>query len=291
MAKSNLFEEYFKFWKVQGTGNDFAVIDLRNATDFVENMDFSNPENIIKICRRRFGIGADGIVLLKKSLNLDLDWEFYNSDGSEARMCGNAARAVGMLGLKLLPGKKSIRLGTAIGQVEVTHISGRLYSAQWAIPSLMPESFDVGLINGALSSWFINTGVPHIVIEMSAWPVRRELLPKIKSLRHHPRFEDQGTNVTLFTRQSEQILSTTFERGVEDFTLSCGTGVIAAGLCSMKEKDEKEMMNYKEVYVNTQGGALLVSVKDQQEKIISLRGPCELIFEGRLNKEWVYEEV
>jgi diaminopimelate epimerase len=262
---------------MQGCGNDFLIMDYIGDADPPR---FSSRE-ISFFCDRHFGIGADGLVLLKTAeseRNL-ASWSFYNCDGSEAEMCGNAARCV----VRFLSEKFEKQAEEGWGLVEfetaVGVIKGRITNEDMVEVTLFPsrevsleyEELTLRVGTEPYRIYFINTGVPHAVIEVPKiheFPVNQVG----KALVKHSAFGPAGTNVTFFQQDiGQRIFSTTFERGVEEETLACGTGAAAAAIV------------YAQLYIQTlpievivPGGTLFVD-SSPVSKVILLRGPAEYV--------------
>jgi diaminopimelate epimerase len=260
-----------RFFKMQGCGNDFLITDGIHG----EAPEFK-PSEVAFLCDRHFGIGADGLVVLKKSEHADVAWSFYNSDGSVAEMCGNAARCVvRYVSEKYLPGE-TVSLETMVGVVK-----GRLLSKEEVEISLLPqkdfefhhEEHVLDLGTGVFQVYSTNTGVPHAVLEvksLSGYPIE-EVGAKIQS---HPIFQPKGTNVTFFERfGGKRIFATTYERGVNAETLACGTGAAAAALvfCEL-------YLETPAIHVGVPGGELQVDFSPVS-RVLLLRGKAEYVYD------------
>jgi len=228
--------------KMQATGNDFLILD---------GMKFSAPppdrraQLARTFCQRIYGFGADGFLVLEQKAD-GIHWDFYNSDGSSANMCGNAARAVG----QYLMNKSQTNAAdffTTVGKVSAKRINQNEVEVQFDIPNEPTSELK------SPSATMINTGVPHAVLQVSD-------LQNIERLREtgltiKSQFQNDGMNVTYFVpKTATSIESVTFERGVEDFTLACGTGALAAARVHLKQKDGS-------CEVNVPGGKLRVTFK------------------------------
>jgi diaminopimelate epimerase len=269
-----------KFTKMHGAGNDFVFVDaLLFAPGEEPRFD---AEDVRRLCDRRFGIGADGFAVLHQSAleGADLEWTFFNNDGSRAEMCGNAARCAVRLvvdrgAVKTAALGGPVRLKTPAGIVEGRTLPGG--GVEIAMPVRPDVAFGEKTIktdDGAHRLLTVNTGVPHAVLEvsdLSSYPVERVGAALVR----HPAFLPAGTNVTFFQRLSRSsILSTTFERGVEEETFACGTGVTAAAL-AFREIHGGALP----VAVTVPGGKLDVDVRDGR---VWLRGPAAYVYEGTL---------
>lgn len=254
------------FYKYQATGNDFVLIDNRSGAHT-----FSKSE-IEKICNRRFGIGADGLMLIEKHPSLDFNLVYYNSDGSQS-LCGNGSRAAV---------KMASSLGMVNGKTSFNAYDG-LHDAEVLSNDII--RLKMNDVKGVLekdSHFFLNTGSPHLirfVKDIKNYPVVEEG----RKIRYSDAYKPNGTNANFVELQDDNaIFVRTYERGVEDETLSCGTGVTAAALAA-------SLKGYKSpVVVKVLGGELSVEFKTQltgQTVLfhdIFLIGPAKMVFEGDL---------
>lgn len=254
-----------QFNKYQGAGNDFIIIDNRKG--------IFNPANaglINKLCDRRFGIGADGLILISGSTEYDFEMKYFNSDGYEGSMCGNGGRCSADFSIKAgIAGKKLI-----FKAIDGVH---RAISREGIIRLQMNDVHDPAIIKG---NYFINTGSPHYVVfknDVKDIDVNEEG----KILRWSEDFAPGGTNVNFVEAEQDGIYVRTFERGVEEETLSCGTGVTASAIASVLTGH----FDTKSVSVRTRGGNLSVSFNVSGKNIsdIWLSGPATFVFEGEIN--------
>jgi diaminopimelate epimerase len=267
----------FPFHKMHGCGNDFLIIDYlgAHAPEFF-------PSEVAFLCDRHFGLGADGLVVLYEASGAHAGWHFYNSDGSPAEMCGNAARCViRYLADRHYPEEVPISLSTEIGIIR----GKRLETENLIEITLSPQpvknfQYEQKLVVAGENSFdvnFINTGVPHAVIEvkdLSTYPI----LDVGKRLLKHPAFGEAGTNVTFFQRVvGQKIRATTFERGVEHETFACGTGVAAAAIVY-----SETFLQPFPIQVETPGGTLEVDVSPVSNMLL-LRGPAEYVYSVELD--------
>lgn len=250
------------FNKYHGTGNDFIIINNRDNIIRPEN------ENIIKdICERHTGIGADGVILVQDNAIHDFELKYFNSDGRESSMCGNGGRCAAAFAQKAGLCKETGTFLAADG-LHKFKISNDIVSIS------LCDTQPPAIING---NHFINTGSPHYIIYVPDC-IAVNVYEKGRSIRWSESFAPGGTNVNFVEHSNEGIFVRTYERGVENETLSCGTGVTAAAISS---KWEKGMGKYN-VKVNTHGGKLTVSF-EIGEKVISgiyLHGPATFVFKG-----------
>ncbi|MDD3721796.1 MAG: diaminopimelate epimerase [Lutibacter sp.] len=254
-----------RFYKYQGTGNDFIMIDNRNL--FFPKSDI---KLIHKLCDRRFGIGADGLILLESSEKQDFTMVYYNADGKEASMCGNGGRCIAAFAKKLDIIKDKTTFEATDG-LHFAEIENELVNLQMA---------DVENIEIYDTHVFLNTGSPHhvnfcqVVENLNV----REMGSKIRF--GAPYFEE-GTNVNFVEQISDNAFKVrTYERGVEDETLACGTGVTAVAIAANKLNKTTE----EKIYIEVLGGKLEVSFKKEGDsyKNIFLKGPAQFVFEGKI---------
>lgn len=264
-----------QFMKMEGCGNDFLLIDTIRG----RGIGSLHVNQVAHLCDRHLGVGADGLVILQEGTNTNARWKFYNSNGSEAEMCGNAARcAILYLSDRYFPNEQVISLQTAAGVVKGKKLGPNLAEVAMVSKSNPNFRYDDKIVAvegmGTIRSYFIDTGVPHAVVEvdnLGTYPI----LKVGRALRSHPVFGRRGTNVTFFQKTTGNLVyATTFERGVEDETWACGTGVVAAANI------------FSEVYlqplpitVRVPGGEMVVDMSPVS-KVILLRGPANYVFEG-----------
>lgn len=255
----------FKFYKYQGTGNDFIIADNRkNEYGAITN------DQVRRLCDRRFGIGADGLMLLNDKPGYDFDMKYYNSDGREGTMCGNGGRCMIKFAYFLGIHRDIYKFTAVDGEHE-----GEIDTD--GIVSLRIK--DVSKIRKFHSDFIVDTGSPHY-IKMVPDVMNLDVFKKGHDIRHSKEFDQEGINVN-FVEQMEavdKIMVRTYERGVEDETWSCGTGVTAAALVCFHNEN-----GFNEVEVKTLGGSLTVEydrVDDDRYVNIWLCGPAEKVFEG-----------
>jgi diaminopimelate epimerase len=252
------------FNKYQGAGNDFIMIDNR--------LNIFNPDDpilISRLCNRKFGIGADGLILINNAEGHDFEMFYFNSDGYKSTMCGNGGRCAAEF---------AIRNGIAGNNLSFKAVDGIHDAiAEGGIIRLkMNDINEKCLVNG---NYFINTGSPHYVVftkELNHLDVYGEG----KKLRHSDDFAPGGTNVNFVEPVSDGIYVRTFERGVEDETLSCGTGVTASAIAAVLTGH----FDRSPVKVVTKGGNLSVEFNAEGDKITNvwLSGPATFVFEGQI---------
>lgn len=255
-----------KFFKYQGTGNDFIIIDDR-SNSFDLNMD-----QIHALCDRRFGIGADGLMLLQEAADYDFRMVYFNSDGTQGTMCGNGGRCL-------------VRFANDLGIIqdstEFIAVDGP-HSAEVFPDKISLKMQDVDSIKELENAYFANTGSPHYVgfcKDLKTYNV----FENGAKIRYSEQFKNQnGTNVNFVEEIGEnELFVRTYERGVEDETYSCGTGVTASALIAHHSKNLKSPISIKTI-----GGNLQVSFEKNQKNNyfnIYLIGPAEKVFEGFIN--------
>jgi diaminopimelate epimerase len=265
-----------EFVKMNGAGNDFVLIDNRGRSIQLSR------EQVVRICNRQRGIGADGLFLLIPSASdkADWAWEFYNSDGSTADMCGNGARCFARFIQHKAGVKGQTTFETGAGII-TAGFQGDLVTVSLTKPKDLVLSQKVALADGTvLTIHSLNTGVPHAVIFVEN--ADQAMVQQCGSeIRYHKHFAPKGTNVNFVqVLEPNFIRVRTYERGVEGETLACGTGVTAAALISSRTHGFKSP-----VKVQVQGGDLLeVSFADAGGEFsdVRLTGPADFSFEGRI---------
>jgi len=276
-----------EFTKCQGAGNDFILIDNRDGKvdRKVEELGIDLPTFVRKLCAFHTGVGADGLILIEDpdDPKNDFKWRFFNADGSVAEMCGNGSRcAVRFAYEKGIVKKEKVRFETLAGVIEAEiKEGGRVVKVQLTPPFGLRTDLKVPLEEGGLEAHFINTGVPHAVI------VREDLETlKVKDLgakiRYHELFAPSGTNVNFVKPIGEDAIAVrTYERGVEDETLACGTGSTAAAIIAYL----KGLVEKKPIKVHTKGGEVLIIDFDEELKKVTLEGKVYKVFDGFLSFE------
>jgi diaminopimelate epimerase len=251
------------FQKYQATGNDFVIVDNRTG-----NYSFS-VDQIQKICDRKFGVGADGLMLIEKDADQDFNLIYYNADGSPS-LCGNGSRAAVTMAsaLGIVNGKAKFNAYDGCHQAEILPNGN--------VRLKMNDVKEVKHLNGGI---FINTGSPHFI----QWVEKANdvaVFEEGRKIRYSDAFKPAGTNVNFVEQlRTNSIFVRTYERGVENETLSCGTGVTAAALAASFRE------NTSPVTVKTLGGELSVEFRVGQDGSftdIFLVGPAKMVFEGSL---------
>jgi len=264
------------FYKYQGTGNDFVMID---------NRDGHFPKGDIKVieqlCDRRFGIGADGLILLENDAATDFRMVYYNSDGNESSMCGNGGRCIVAFAKRL-----------DVIQNKATFIAtDGLHTATIADDGTVSlQMKDVDSVKNEADYTFLDTGSPHHVgvgDDLKIFDVRNEG----SKIRYSELYGKTGSNVNFVKDEGDNVFSVrTYERGVEDETLSCGTGVTAVAIAmhatgkSKSDPSDSELAQ-QTIQLNVEGGKLEVSFDFSHGKYINvyLKGPATFVFEGQIS--------
>lgn len=251
------------FSKYQGTGNDFVIIDGMSETITLSN------HQVAKLCDRKFGIGADGLMILDPSETSDFNMIYYNSDGNLSTMCGNGGRCITSFAHE----KGYIELTTTFDAVDGLHRANILENG---IVEL--EMINVDQVDAEGSVFVMNTGSPHYIKFHEDG--NSDIVEFGRDIRYSPRFREEGINVNLVNEIEGGIAIKTYERGVENETLSCGTGVTAAAIASTIKSN---LRGEQTIAVKAQGGDLYVRLDRVDEKKfvnIWLCGPTEKVFEG-----------
>lgn len=251
------------FYKYQGAGNDFILLDNRSG-----NINLTNDQ-VAFLCHRRFGIGADGLMLLEAGASADFKMVYYNSDGGESTMCGNGGRCMAAFAKKLSLVKDEVNF-VAIDGPHKAHIN------KDGIISLHMQ--DVNGIDEYDGYCILNTGSPHYIKWVND-VMQSEVFSEGRGIRSQKEFQPKGINVNFVQRMNDKSLWVrTYERGVEDETLSCGTGVTAAAIAASESQT-----GYFKIPIRTPGGELEVSfIKDTatSAKEVVLKGPAIFVYEG-----------
>lgn len=257
--------ERLNFTKMVGAGNDFVVIDgkLKGMSALAK-----------KICDRKTGIGADGMLVLEKSKIADFRMRVFNADGSEAEMCGNGLRcAVLFAGIK-----RKVKVETKAGIYEGEITAKNKVKVKMQEPKDLRLNFPINVCGREIKVSFVDTGVPHAVVFVEGLEKinPEEIGPEI---RHHDEFKPKGANVNFVELIDDaNIKIRTYERGVEGETLACGTGSVASAIIS---RVEGEGLRVK-VNVHTRGGILKVEFDRMDDKIknVYLEGEARIVFQG-----------
>ncbi|MDY6821123.1 MAG: diaminopimelate epimerase [Deferribacterota bacterium] len=262
-----------KFWKMSGAGNDFIIIN--NIDNSYNNFPFK--KYISKLCKRGLSIGADGVVIIKQSKVADIAWEFYNSDGSIAEMCGNAARCVSKFAYLNNITSKRLTIETLSGIINSEVIDDYTIKTELPPPKMLKLDYKITLDDKDIAISSINTGVPHVIIfEENIENV--DLINLGRSIRYNSLFKPRGTNVNICEIVDENTIKIrTYERGVENETLACGTGALACAIIS-----SHKFTKYP-ITVLTKGGTSLIVLKNNGKYYI--QAEARIVCKGKFNHE------
>ena len=255
------------FHKYQGTGNDFVILDNRK-----KEYSSLTASHIRHICDRRFGVGSDGLMLLNEKEGYDFEMKYYNADGRESSMCGNGGRCLV---------KFAYELGIHKNLYHFLAIDGPHEAEIDTDGTVSLKMQDVNHVSKSHGDYILNTGSPHY-IKMVTDVMNVDVFKKGRDIRYSKEFEQEGVNVNFVEHLSDddKILVRTYERGVEDETWSCGTGVTAAALVCYHNET-----GFNDVQVKTLGGTLNIEfdrIDDNHYTNIWLSGPAEKVFEGSI---------
>ncbi len=256
-----------KFAKYQGIGNDFIMIWE------AENKQFQpDAAQISQLCERRFGIGADGLIIIKTHEDTDFEVDYYNADGSQS-FCGNGARC-------------SVQFAKNIGIIDdscqfmaIDGLHSASFSANGDVKLLMNDVQKVERISGETSDYVLDTGSPHYVRFCDNDEL--DIVEFGREIRYNDRFKQLGINVNTARRSGDYIQVQTYERGVEGETFSCGTGVTAVALADAVNKTDTQGSSK----IRTKGGELLVHWKKNSAggfESIYLEGPAKKVYDGQI---------
>ncbi len=263
-----------QFTKMNGAGNDFVMLDnrvLRHTLDRAA---------IARICDRHRGVGGDGLIAVEPAQNgADFRMRYYNADGGEAEMCGNGARCFARFASRLAGRTGAIAFETLAGLVTATFL-GELVRLGMSAPHSFAPGTELLVADEKLTVHFLNTGVPHAIIFVDDLE-KTDIVRLGRALRHHAHFAPKGTNANFAGKLPDGTIAIrTYERGVEDETLACGTGVTAAALIFARLTSA-----HSPVHVRVRGGdTLQVGFETDGDgwKNVMLTGPADFVFDGTL---------
>ena len=253
-----------KFYKYQGAGNDFVMIDNR------DNKFPASTSTIAKLCDRNFGIGGDGLILLENDPELDFKMVYYNSDGNESTMCGNGGRCIVRF---------AHDLDVVSDNMSFNAIDG-LHHATVDNETIRLQMINVDEVEDHDRYLFLNTGSPHH-IEFVKDIKNVDVYNQGKSIRNGAPYYEKGSNVNFVeVLPDNQLKIRTYERGVEDETLACGTGITAAAIASYVRGFVKSNL----INVEALGGKLSVNFDEKNNTFenVWLNGPAKRVFEGEI---------
>jgi len=258
------------FYKYQGAGNDFIMVDNRD-----NGIDHHNPKLIGQLCDRRFGIGGDGIMFLQNVAGYDFEMVYYNADGQPSSMCGNGGRCIVAFAKYL----GIIENETTFLAVDGPHYAKIAASGDWV--SL--QMTDVDTINHDEDAYVLNTGSPHYV-KLTDGLKDKDVYTEGYAIRNNATYKAKGINVNFVEPTDNGYFVRTFERGVEDETYACGTGVTAVALAMAKHNNTTGHITTP---IKVLGGDLSIRFNYADEKFtdIFLEGPAVKVFEGDWNQD------
>ncbi|MFD2890917.1 diaminopimelate epimerase [Flavobacterium chuncheonense] len=254
------------FYKYQGTGNDFVMIDNRSLS-----FPKSNTQLVAHLCDRKFGIGADGLILLENHPEYDFKMVYYNSDGNESSMCGNGGRCLVAF---------AKHMGVITDKAEFEAVDGYHYATIDSDSTVALQMIDVDTIEVHNTYSFLNTGSPHHV-QLENDLKTLDVKEKGAAIRYSDLYGAAGSNINFVSQLTNDSFAVrTYERGVEDETLSCGTGVTAVAIAMYETKKT----NSNRVQLKVEGGDLAVSFEKNGNVYtnVFLIGPATFVFEGEI---------
>jgi len=269
--------EPIPFFKMNGCGNDFILIDSRATQVPTDLAAFTR-----RVCRRKLSVGADGLILIEPSDRYDFQWQFYNSDGSRAEMCGNGARCAARFAHEAgIAGKKMI-FKTDAGPIEA-EMRGEQVKLKMTPPLDCRIDFAINVSGEKRIISSINTGVPHVVLEQSDL-ADADIVSLGRAIRHNDAFAPAGTNVNFIApAEGGRLQVRTYERGVEDETLACGTGCVASALITAARRGWSSP-----IPVTTRSGGIL-TIHFQQDgrqfHEVYLEGDARIVYRGDLQPD------
>ena len=256
------------FYKYQGAGNDFILVDNRDLA-FKD----TDKQTVSKLCDRRFGIGADGMMLLQNQENYDFEMLYFNADGNPGSMCGNGGRCIVAFAKHL----GIIDTETNFLAVDGPHYAKVSEQGNWVDLQMI----DINKINRDGAAYVLDTGSPHYVTQVEELKTLN-VYESGYNIRNNETYKAEGINVNFVEDLGDHLFVRTFERGVEDETYACGTGVTAVALSMAKHKNT---LGHIDTPVKVLGGELNIHFDYDGESFrnVFLCGPAEQVFEGDLN--------
>ncbi len=267
--------EKIDFYKMSGSGNDFIIIDNRNMV--VNEAGLTNF--VASVCRRKMSVGADGLILIENADAVDFKWRFFNSDGSVAEICGNGTRCAARFAYINGIAGSEMSFETEAGIIHA-QVAKDQVKIKMPDPADLETDYTLELENSTLSVSSVNTGVPHVVVEADNID-DIEIVKLGREIRFHDVFDSAGTNVNFVCLQNDDIVAIrTYERGVEDETLACGTGAIA---CAIVMANKTKIKSPVKVMTRS-GGYLYIYYKEKQGRFydIYLEGDARIIYKAQL---------
>ncbi len=260
-----------EFYKISGSGNDFIIMDNRDSSIEL------SPDKIHKICERKMGVGGDGLILLNKSSKYDFKMQYFNNNGFEADMCGNGGRCIVLFAKMngIINGNETI-FNSKKGVHKAYIKDNNIIRLQIEKPQFFKRNMTIKVSERKFTGDFLNTGVPHFVTVLSDVE-NIDVINIGREIRNNSIFGEQGTNVNFISKQGDLILIRTYERGVEDETLACGTGSVAAAISA-----SLNMNITSPIKIKTISGEILNIDFDKNFDNIYLEGRVSPIYKGQL---------
>jgi len=266
------------FTKMSAAGNDFIIVDNRRGILDIQK----GKETAERLCRRKRSVGADGLILIEASQTADFMWRFFNADGSEAEMCGNGGRCAARFAHLKGIAPPLLTFETLAGIVKA-EVMGEVVKLELPLPYDLTADFTLELEGEDYRVNSITVGVPHVVLFVEDLP-NVPVVELGRKIRFADRFKPAGTNVNFVSIKDDATIAIrTYERGVEDETLACGTGSVASALITSEKRGIQSPVS-----VLTQGGEVLsvhFTKEDQKLKDVFLEGTATLVYEGKLQEE------
>jgi diaminopimelate epimerase len=267
---------------MSGCGNDFIIIDNRNHIVKEDGL----AQFVQKVCRRKMSVGADGLILIENSATADFRWRFFNLDGNRAGMCGNGARCAARFAYIRGICRRRMSFETDAGVI-FAEVSGEQVKIRVTDPFDLQLDYAI-LFNGRpLTVSSINTGVPHVVVMVDDVE-DTDVVHLGRKIRYHAAFSPEGANVNFVSLLGDQTFAVrTYERGVEDETLACGTGAVAVAMVLKKKLDKTSPLKIK----TKSGRYLSVYIQNESKNglRIYLEGDARLIYQGQLGTDaWIF---
>ncbi|MBW1659310.1 MAG: diaminopimelate epimerase [Deltaproteobacteria bacterium] len=270
-----------QFTKMSGSGNDFIFMDgMDGSYSWVDSM------WVRQICQRALSVGADGVVVLEKDDTYDFAWRFFNSDGTIAEMCGNASRCAARFAYKKGIAGSNMTFATLAGPIRA-EVKGKRVKVQLTDPRLFDPEMRLAVDGQTFTLFYIDTGVPHVVLEvedLEGFP----LIEIGRKIRFHEKFGPAGTNVNVAQITGDNAIALrTYERGVENETLACGTGSVAASLMMSMKKGFSSPVSVRAA----SGEILTISWEGEVGTWapVFFEGEVRFIYEGWLHPEAIPE--
>ena len=266
------------FYKMSGSGNDFIIIDNRQAVVPEGRL----KQLVVGACRRKMSVGADGMILIEPSNTVDFRWRFFNADGSLPDMCGNGARCAARFAFIHGIADRKMAFDTLAGTIEAT-VGESAVKIRMTDPRNLKTGYGLDLNGATVVVGSVNTGVPHVVTVVNDIEAI-DVVETGRLIRNHPDFAPDGTNANFVADgPAGQLLIRTYERGVEDETLACGTGNVAAALILAHERG----LTSPVTLTTRSGGPLTVHFNTEGDRYtdVFLEGDARVIYSGDLWEE------